>query len=80
MLDSIDDAKRAKAYINIIESNATKEEKEANKSMLKHLKSLVDAQKSSQQIPPEKDHSSLNSVSNASTELFEPLTDHSNNS
>lgn len=80
IIDSIDDAKRAKAYINIIESNATKDEKKALKSMLKHLKSLVDAEKSSQQIFPENDYSSLSSGTNVSTKLNEPLTDHLNNS
>lgn len=69
VIDRIDDEKRAKAYLTIIESHATKDEKKAIKGMLKRLKSLVDTKKISQQMVQEKGDLSTNFVVNISSEL-----------
>lgn len=69
VIERIDDEKRAKAYLTIIESHATKDEKKALKGMLKRLKSLVDTKKISQQMIQEKDELSENSVVNSSSDL-----------
>lgn len=69
VIDRIDDEKRAKAYLTIIESHATKDEKKALKGMLKRLKSLVDTKKISQQMVQEKGDLSTNFVVNISSEL-----------
>lgn len=69
VIDRIDDEKRAKAYLTIIESHATKDEKKALKGMLKRLKSLIDTKKTSQQVVQEKDELSANSLVNSSSDL-----------